>query len=286
MIGSALDSYNNGSSKTSNMNRPSIVIVYVVFVTLALLVYHWIAEGEFSAILTLSAVFQCLAFSLLAVQALSSGSAQGISAKSLQLDALALACRLSSTTWLEGYLPFDKTGDHVYQCVDALSLAMVLWLLYRVMSVQKETYNTDNDVLPAMPFAVASLVLAGFLHGDLNDRPLFDTLWMCGLFVSAVAVLPQLWMMTRSRASIPALTSHFVAVMAFSRILSGSYMWYAHSEITCEPWIGNFQHAGYAILAAHAVHLLLLGDFAYFYCKNLATSGLSAPLELSEAWDV
>ncbi len=66
------------------------------------------------------------------------------------------------------------------------------------------------------------------------------------------------------------MASHFVAVMAFSRVLSGTYMWYAHSEITCEPWIGDFNHAGYAILAAHAVHLLLLGDFAYFYGKNLA----------------
>jgi len=284
MIGSILDGRTNSSSKASG-NSPGTIAVYAVFVTVAVLVYHWIAEGEFSAVLTLSAIFQCLAFCLLGVQALA-GTTQGISVKSLQLDALALACRLSSTTWLQGYLPFDSTGDYLYQCFDALSLAMVLWLLYRVLSVQKETYETDEDGLPAWPFAVASLVLAGLFHGDLNDRPLFDTLWMCGLFVSAVAVLPQLWMMTRSRASIPALTSHFVAVMAFSRILSGSYMWYAHSEITCAPWIGNFQHAGYAILAAHAVHLLLLGDFAYFYCKNLATSGLSAPLELSEAWVV
>jgi len=284
MIGSILDGRTNSSSKASG-NSPGTIAVYAVFVTVAVLVYHWIAEGEFSAVLTLSAIFQCLAFCLLGVQALA-GTTQGISVKSLQLDALALACRLSSTTWLQGYLPFDSTGDYLYQCFDVLSLAMVLWLLYRVLSIQKETYENDEDGLPAWPFAVASLVLAGLFHGDLNDRPLFDTLWMCGLFVSAVAVLPQLWMMTRSRASIPALTSHFVAVMAFSRILSGSYMWYAHSEITCEPWIGNFQHAGYAILAAHAVHLLLLGDFAYFYCKNLATSGLSAPLELSEAWVV
>jgi len=284
MIGSILDGRTNSSSKASG-NSPGTIAVYAVFVTVAVLVYHWIAEGEFSAVLTLSAIFQCLAFCLLGVQALA-GTTQGISVKSLQLDALALACRLSSTTWLQGYLPFDSTGDYLYQCFDALSLAMVLWLLYRVLSIQKESYEPDEDGLPAWPFAVASLVLAGLFHGDLNDRPLFDTLWMCGLFVSAVAVLPQLWMMTRSRASIPALTSHFVAVMAFSRILSGSYMWYAHSEITCEPWIGNFQHAGYAILAAHAVHLLLLGDFAYFYCKNLATSGLSAPLELSGAWNV
>lgn len=244
------------------------------------------AEGEFSAILTLSAIFQCLAFSLLGAQALSTGSVEGISAKSLILDATSLACRLSSTTLFEGYLPNDTTGDWLYQVIDAVSLGMVLWLLHRVLSVQRRTYEVDEDVLPAAPFAVVALVLACLLHADLDDSPIFDTLWMCGLFVSAIAVLPQLWMMTHRRGSIPALTSHFVAVMAFSRLLSGVYMWHAHTEITCAPWIGNFNHAGYAILAAHAVHLMLLGDFGYFYVKNLATSGLNAPLELSEAWCV
>jgi len=78
------------------------------------LVFHWIAEGEFSAVLTLSAVFQCLAFSLLGFHALSNGSVQGISSKSLQLEAIALACRLSSTIWFEGYLPSDQTGDFLY----------------------------------------------------------------------------------------------------------------------------------------------------------------------------
>lgn len=273
------------NNKTADSHRFSLVGMYAVFVTVAVLVYHMLAEREFSAVLTLSAIFQCLAFSLLAFQALT-GSVDGISVKSLQLDAVALACRLSSTTWLEGYLPSDQTGDYLYQAFDALSLGMLLWLLYRVMNIQEKNPDATKDGLPAVPFALGSLVLATIFHGDLDDRPFFDTMWMCGLFVSAVAVMPQLWVMTHSHSKVPALTSHFVAVMAFSRVLSGSYMWYAHSEITCEPWFGNFQHAGYAILAAHAVHLLLLADFAYFYCKNLATKGLSSPLVLPEAFTV
>jgi ER lumen protein retaining receptor len=273
-------------SSSGSKQHAAVMPVYVVFVTVAVLVYHLIAEGEFSSVLTLSAIFQCLAFSVLGLQALSSDTVQGISAKSLSLDALALACRLSSTTWLEGYLPADQTGDYLYQIFDALSLAMVLWVMYRVINAKRSSCEEDDDALPALPFAVGSVILAGLLHGDLNDRPIFDALWMCGLFLSAVSVLPQLWMMTHGRRSIPALTSHFVAVMAFSRILSGTYMWHAHSEITCEPWIKDFNHAGYAILAAHAVHLMLLGDFAYFYGKNLATSGLNAPLVLPEAFIV
>lgn len=265
--------------------KNEVCLAYVAFVTVAVLIYHLMAEGEFSSVLTLSAIFQCLAFSLLALQVFTAGSANGISAKSLQLDAMALACRLSSTIWLDGYLPNDQTGDYLYQAFDVLSLCMVLWLLHRVVRVQHNTYEAEEDRVPALPLAAACLFLALVLHGNLDERPLFDALWMCGLFVSAVSVLPQLWMMTHG-GTVPALTSHFVAVMAFSRVLSGAYMWHAHGEISCDPWVGNFNHAGYAILAAHALHLLLLADFAYFYLKNLAVSGLHAPLQLNDSFIV
>jgi len=282
MIGNAI----NQQITKAPAQQSGLVGVYVAFITVAVLVFHWIAEGEFSGVLTLSAIFQCLALSLLGFHALSTGSAQGISAKSLQLEAVALACRLSSTTWLDGYLPSDQTGDYLYQVFDGLSLLMVLWLLHHVLSVQRNTYDAEDDVLPVMPFALGSLVLAALFHADLDDNPLFDTLWMCGLFSGAVAVLPQLWLMTRKRAKVPAMTCHFVAVMAFSRMLSGTYMWHAHEEITSEPWFGDFNHGGYAILAGHAVQLLLLGDFGYYYVKHLATRGLRSDLELPESWIV
>jgi hypothetical protein len=282
MLGSRMDAYSN-SKQTSNSK---IFLVYAVFATIALLVYHLVAEGEFSSVLTLSAIFQCMAFSLLLIQALGAGNVHGISAKSLQLDTFAIVMRLSSTTWLQGYLPNDITGDYIYQCIDALSLVMVLWLLYRVLSVQRSTYDEEDDIVPSWPFAAGCFVLALLLHGDLNDKPLFDATWLCSLFVAAIAVIPQLWMMTHSLVKVSPLTSHFVAVMAFSRVLSGTYMWHAHNEITCEPWIVGFNHTGYAVLAAHAVHLMLLGDFGYFYIKTLMTSGLGSPLKLPGSFTV
>jgi len=287
MLGQSIDNTaNQQSTKASTTQNNGVVAVYAVFLTIAVLVYHWLAEGEFSAVLTLSAIFELMAFSLLGFHALSTGSVQGISAKSLQLEAIALACRLSGTTWLEGYLPSDMTGDFLYQFLDFLSVGMVLWLLHRVLVVQRRTYEAQDDALPVVPFVLGSLVIASVFHADLDDRPLFDTLWMCGLYLRAVAVLPQLWLMTHTQASVPAMTSHFVAMMALSNMLSGTYMWHAHEEITCEPWIEGVEHAGYAILAAHAVHMFLLGDFAYYYVKNVAKKGLCAPLELPDTFIV
>jgi hypothetical protein len=271
---------------TKMPQKRTVTLVYTAFVAAAVFVYHLIAGGRFSSLLTLSAIFQCLAFSLLGTQVLAAGNVSGISANSLKLDALALAGRLSSTLWFEGYLPADVTGDYLYQAFDLLSLGMVLWLLYRVLNVHCHTYEEEKDTLPAVPFAAVSLLLAALLHGNLDDNRIFDTLWMCGVFISAVAVLPQILMMTRRGGSVPALTSHFVAMMALSRLLSGCYMWNAYREIECDPWIRNFNHSGLSVLAAHAVHLVLLGDFAYFYGTNVAKSGWSAPLDLRDTWSV
>jgi hypothetical protein len=273
----------DGNGATSE--KYELVIVYAVFASIAVLVHQWIGEGEFSAILTLSAVGQCLAFCLLGVHALSTGSVKGISGKSLQLEAMAVICRLATTLWFQGYIPTDDTGDGMYQCIDAVSLVLVLGLLYRVLTVPDRTYEAEADSLPVLPLAAGALVLACLLHGEIMQYRAFDILWMCGLFIGAVSVVPQLWLMTHRKESTPALTSHFIAVMALSRILASTYMWYAHTEIDCRPWIGEFKHAGWATMGAQVVHLLLLADFAYFYVKNLVTSGLRAPLDLPNAYE-
>merc|ERR1719253_1190692 len=233
----------------------------------------------------MSVMFQCLAFILLSVQSLS-GSAAGISAQSLKLEALALGFRMSSTLWLEGYLPMDKTGDWLYQAVDFCSLAIVLCLLQRVLVAQKATYQVDQDTLPVAPIVLGSLVLAMMLHADMNDRPLFDTTWMASLFIGVAAVIPQLWMITRTGGCAAALTSHYIATMAFSRLLSAVFMWNAREDITCEPWVQGINHAPWVILGAHVLHLFLLGDFAYYYTKALTTEGLQCPIKLGVSVEV
>jgi len=273
------------ASRTKTSLGVEVGFVYTLFISGALVVYHLVANGEFSAILTISAMFQSLAFSLLGVQAFCVQSIDGISLRSLQLDAMALVCRLSSTLFVEGYLPSDTTGDFLYQAFDVLSLAMAVGVMYKLISVEVKTCEREDKKL-ATWLAMGAFVLACLFHGDLDDNVVLDTAWMCATFVSAVAVLPQLLLMTRNNGSVPALTSHFIAMMAVGRALSGLYMWHAHDEIECTPWVGKFNHAGFAILGAHALHLLLLADFAYFYCKNVVTSGVQSSLSLPESFMV
>jgi len=248
---------------------------YVLFSVGGLVVYYYAAEGQFSAILTLSVIFQCLALTLLALQVIMKGSVAGISARALQLDAAALCFRLSSTLWLNGYLPVDMTGDWIYQAVDIISLGVVTWLLYQLYVVSRSSYQEADDSMPIVPVILGSLLLAALLHADMNSRPLFDVFWMAGLFVSVVAVLPQLWLITKKQGRCEALTSHYIAAMAVSRLLSGAFMWHARFDITCAYWVQGYNHAVWAILGAHALHLIFLADFAYYYVRAVFSKGLN-----------
>merc|ERR1719277_2624785 len=153
----------------------------------------------------MSAMLQTFAFALLGMQMTYARHARGISAQALGLNAFALICRLSSTLWLDGYLPADASGDWMYQAVDICSLALVLWLVYQVLVVHKNTYQEAEDTFPSIHVALGAVVLAFIFHPDMDDLPLFDSLWMAGLNISSIAVLPQLWLTARSGGRMAAL---------------------------------------------------------------------------------
>jgi len=268
------------SPDVAKKQSKSIPMAYGLFFCGALAIYHFVANGEFSVIMTLAVIIQCLAFVLLTLKSSAEGSMSGISAKCLVLEALAFACRLSSTTWLNGYLPVDASGDFIYQAVEAASLGLVLWLLHRAWVSHKHTYQEDADSFPVLPLAAGCFVLAALLHADMNSRALFDTLWMTGLFLSVVSALPQLWFINQSGGIVQACTGHYIAMLAVSRALSGIFMWHARHDITCKPWVDGVNHAIWAILAAHVLHLVLLGDFGYYYVRALVQHGLNFKLEL------
>jgi len=259
--------------------QPSKVMgAYLALLGMAAIVFE-VAAGEFSSILTMAALLQTFAFVLLVLQIASTGHAGGISAGALSMDALALVCRLSSTIWLNGYLPVDSSGDVAYQLIDLCSLALVLWLLRWILVVQRSTYQAEADTFPVVPTTICAVVVAALLHADMNNRPFFDTMWMAGLFISAVAVLPQLWLSCRTGGRMEALTSHYIAAMALSRAVSGSFIWYARGDIVCKPWVEGFNHSVWAILCAHVLHLLLLGDFTYYYVRSLSRGGLTSSVD-------
>jgi hypothetical protein len=243
--------------------------------------YHIVAEGDsFSALFTVAEMLQCLAMLLLAAQVLSSGSAAGISARAVGLEALATCCRLSSTLWLNGYLPVDESGDYFYQCVDICMLGAAFWLLHQALVDKRSSYEAEADSFPVLPIVVGSFFFAALFHANMNSRPIFDTLWMAGLLIGSVSVLPQLWLITRTGGRVGTLMSHNIAAMALGRLLSGVFMYLAREDVTCDQWVEGIEHAMITVLAAHLLHLLLLADFTYLYVKAVVTQGIQCEIEL------
>jgi len=253
-----------------------VIAAYIICASAATTVYFAFAHREFSSILTLAAIVHCFGIMLLCFQAMSRRGALGISVGSLTLEGVSLALRLASTTQFQGYLPSDQTGDLLYQCIDVFTLLLLVLLVWRVSSVRRDDaeHDGEKDSFHVWPIVVVALVLAAFLHGDMDNNPIFDTLWMAGLYTGVVAQLPQLWMIMQTEGCVDALTSHYIVATGLSVILSGTFMFAAREDITCDMWIiPGFQHAIYAIIFAHAVHLLLLVDFAYYYTRALVKNG-------------
>merc|ERR1719450_728063 len=173
-------------------------VAYSAFGFCALVVHHYVAEWELSAILTMSVMAQCLSFALLGLQISAKRSMRGVSMQTLLLDVMSLCCRISSTMVKQGYLPVDATGDYVYQAADICSLLLVLYLLHLGWGELSRTYQAEADDFSVAKLAVGALVLACICHADMNHSWAFDVLWTTACYIDAVAAMPQLWMISRS----------------------------------------------------------------------------------------
>merc|ERR550537_1266109 len=160
----------NGKRGVSRVD-PKMICAYIGCAFLMGTVFHQIAEQEFSSVLTMSVLSQCLAFVLIALQISNAKSVAGISGKTMILQALSLCFRLSSTLFLDGYLPLDKTGDMMYQIVDVCSLMMLLHILQCIYKTHASTYERDVDSSSTelKNILIASVALAVVVHPDLND---------------------------------------------------------------------------------------------------------------------
>jgi len=242
----------------------NMLMAWLCFLGIGAWVYHEIAEKKFTAILTLSAFAQALAFVLLQMQVSASRSVAGISGRALILHLVKLCCRLGTTLWLEGYLPADKSGDWIYQLCDILSVLLVLQILFSIFVKHKDSYQSQHDTLDLKNMIMGAVALAIVLHPDLIDWAPFDILWTVHLYVDAIAMVPQLWMISKAGGKVQGFTAHYIAATMLSNILCGLFWFFAVPELR-EANLVNV--CGLAINGAHMVQLLLLLDFAYFYGK-------------------
>merc|ERR1719247_3624662 len=258
-----------------------MVLAYLGCAGLMSVVFQQVAEQEFSSVLTMAVLAQCLAFLLVSLQISKSKSVAGISGKTMIMQALALCFRLSSTLFLDGYLPLDKSGDMMYQLVDVCSLMMVLHILQCIYKSHRVTYEQDADTMDAKNMVLACVALAVVFHPDLNDWAAFDIAWTVSLYLDTVAMLPQLFMCNK-QGKVPAYTAHYIAATLVSRGFSAWFWYYGAENIARVEEGFSFGAAG--IVIAHVMQFVLLADFGYFYLRAVFSGAVCAckPVEVSE----
>lgn len=256
---------------------PIFSTVYLAFALLVLVVAEAV-ELTFSTVLTVGAGLQSLAFVLLCAHVRRQRSVAGLSARSLELAAAALALRLLSTSLKNGYIPVDATGDGVYQLLDLLSLAGALDLLYRMSKTYRETHTEDADPSGSAARTVAWCMLGGFLvHGNFNKSPFFDALWSASLNVETVMMVPQIRLLLTAKEKVDGLTAHFVPLYALGVVARFVFWWYACTEFG-KPL------PAWHVLGMHTAQLLSCGVllFAYAQPRMQADRGDAADIRSSE----
>ena len=134
--------------------------------------------------------------------------------RSMEMYAAFFVFRLSSTLFKNGYIPVDRSGDFMYQFFDALSLALVLNLLYAVHKKYMHSYQEEFDTLPLKPMIFPCVVVACFVHGTFNKNKFFDVTWAISTNLETFTLVPQLWMLAKMGGKVDNMTGHFVALGA------------------------------------------------------------------------
>ncbi|KAF8822484.1 putative ER lumen protein retaining receptor [Cardiosporidium cionae] len=167
---------------------------WAVFLVLAFAIYHLFSDGDFSFLLTLSSLIEMFSFLMVAIKIESSGTAKGVSLKMMECYVLSVSARLFSIIPFEGYLPFDSSGDWLYQLVESCILCLAGSIVYMCRYRFSETYVSENDTFNHIFLIVPSFLLAVVLHPSLNSFMPTDISWAFALYLESICVLPQLFM--------------------------------------------------------------------------------------------
>merc|ERR1719310_1328920 len=225
------------------------------------------SSGDFSFLLTLSSLVSMFSFLMVAMTIEQTKSVQGVSLKMMECYILVFTFRSFAIIPFEGYLPFDKSGDWLYQTCEALCLCIAGSIVYCCRKLYANTYDTNADKLNHLLLITPAAVIALILPPHLNNFLPSDIAWAFALYLESVTVLPQLFMfMNEGKAQ--AHTSHFLAAQALSRMMSFIFWASSFSELS-NPNHSIKQYVGNWVVVIQLLQLVIMGDFIYHYIRCL-----------------
>ena len=120
------------------LKKKKDIIFWLIGTFFILLIFLLISSKDFSFLLTLSSIIQCLSFIIIIIKVKLFQNTSGLSVNTFYCYSILLISRLMSTCFFDGYLPSDSSGDWFYQLVDFSSFIFSNYLIYLITYYYKE----------------------------------------------------------------------------------------------------------------------------------------------------
>ncbi|KAJ9179760.1 hypothetical protein P3X46_008092 [Hevea brasiliensis] len=177
-------------------------------------------------------------------------SCAGISLKTQELYAIVFLTR-----YLDLFSKYYSIYNAAMKLVFIGTSVAIVWYM-RYHKVVKQTYSKDEDTFRHYILILLCFVLALLIHRSFD---VIEVLWAFSIYLEAVAILPQLLLLQRSR-NIDNLTVNYVFLLGAYRalyIVNWIYRFFVEGiNFRWIPWISGF------------VQTALFADFFYYYIKS------------------
>jgi len=177
-------------------------------------------------------------------------SCAGISLKTQELYALVFATR-----YLDIFVIYISLYNTVMKLIFLGTSFSIVWYM-RYHKVVRKSYDKDHDTFRHYFLVLPCFVLALLINNKFTFR---EVLWTFSLYLEAVAILPQLVLLQRSR-NVDNLTGNYVFFLGAYRglyLLNWIYRFLTESHY--RRWI---------TWTAGIVQTALYADFFYYYLKS------------------
>lgn len=177
-------------------------------------------------------------------------SCAGISLKTQELYAIVFATR-----YLDLFTDYISLYNTIMKIVFLSSSFSIVWYM-RYHKLVRRSYDKEQDTFRHYILVIPCLVLALLLHERFTFR---EVLWTFSLYLEAVAILPQLVLLQRTK-NVDNLTGNYVFFLGAYRglyILNWIYRYL--TEAHYRKWI---------TWISGLVQTALYADFFYYYLKS------------------
>ncbi|XP_018420992.1 PREDICTED: ER lumen protein-retaining receptor 3 [Nanorana parkeri] len=203
-------------------------------------------------------VSHLLAMIILLMKMWKTKSCAGISGKSQLLFALVF-----TTRYLDLFTMFLSIYNTVMKVIFLICAYVTVYLIYMRL---RKTYDSENDTF-RLEFLLVPVIGLSFLE-NYKFTPL-EILWTFSIYLESVAILPQLFMITKTGEA-ETITTHYLFFLGLYRLLYlANWIWRYYTE--------NF----YDQIAVVSGVVQTIFYFDFFYCyvtKVLRGKKMSLPM--------